>query len=140
MEFGPLTMKFFITRWHLLLVTAVLGLTLTACSRFLPARTGIANSFQMVIDTRRAPVPTLTGCFVPEVFPALSKVPVVFVQKIPADAVFTSATVDVVAKNGDISVLETYIENNQVWLKFAVPSVDSFSQYNVVVTVKYKYR
>jgi hypothetical protein len=140
MEIAPLTMKFFTTRGHLLLLTAVLGLFLGACSRFLPARVGLASSAQMVIDTRRGPYETLTGCFIPAVFPAVTKIPVVWVQKIPADAVFTSVSVAVVAKNGEISLLEPYIENNQVFIKFAVPSIDSFSQYNIVVSAKYKYR
>ena len=83
---------------------------------------------------------TLTGCFIPAIFPALTKLPIIMVQKIPANATFTKATVEILNKEGEMAVLEPYIENNQVYLKFAVPSVDSFTQYNVLVRVEYQYR
>lgn len=121
-------------------LAVVVGLGLTSCSRFLPARKGTAHSAQLVLDTRRVPVETLTGCFIPAIFPALTKLPIIMVQKIPANATFTKATVDVINKEGEMAVLEPYIENNQVYLKFAVPSVDSFTQYNVLVRVEYQYR
>jgi hypothetical protein len=140
MEIARLTMKFFTARSRLLLTLVLLGLFLGACSRFMPARVGMAGSAQMVIDTRRGPYVSLTGCFIPAVSPAITKIPVVWIQKIPPDAVFTSATIDVVAKTGELSLLETVIENNQVYIRFAVPSVDSFTQYNILVSAKYKYR
>jgi len=124
-----------------LIITGILLLALIggACSRLLPARKGTAHSMQLVLDTRRVPTDTLSGCFIPAVFPAITKIPIVFVQKIPPTATFISATVEVVAKNGDMAVLEPVIEDNQVYLKFAVPKVDSFTQFNVLVRVTYKY-
>ncbi|HEX2855277.1 MAG TPA: hypothetical protein VHO24_18725 [Opitutaceae bacterium] len=133
-------MKLSKTRWLAVVGTVILALAMGACSRLLPARKGTAHSHQLVIDTRRLPAVALTGCFIPAVFPAETKLPIVFVQKIPANATFTEAKVEVLAKTGEIAVLEPYIENNQVYLKFAVPSVDSFTQYNVLVRVKYDYR
>lgn len=117
-----------------------LGFSLGACSRLLPARKGTAHSLQLVLDTRRAPVIQLSGCFIPAVFPAITKIPIVFAQKIPPNATFTGATVEVHLKTGEMALLEPVIEDNQVYLKFAVPSVDSFTQYNVLVRVKYEYR
>lgn len=121
---------------------ACLGVVLvaTGCSRLLPARKGTAHSYQLALDTRRFPVIQLAGTFIPGVFPAVTKIPVVFVQKIPAESVFTSATVEVLSKSGEMQVLETVIEDNQVYLKFAVPSVESISQYNVLVRVNYEYK
>lgn len=112
----------------------------SSCSRMLPARKGTAHSAQLVLDTRRAPVVQLTGCFIPAVFPALTKLPVIMVQKVPPSAIFKTATVEVLAKTGEMAALEAYIENNQVYLKFAVPSVDSFTQCNVLVRTTYEYR
>ncbi len=86
METAPLTMKFFTARRPLLLIAVMLGLCLGACSRFLPARVGTASSAQLVIDTRRGPYISLTGCYIPEVSPAVSKIPIVWVQKIPPGA------------------------------------------------------
>ena len=140
MENAPLTMKFFTGRRHYFVMAAMLALLLGACSRFLPARTGTASSAQLVIDTRRGPYVSLTGCFIPAVTPAVTKIPIVWTQKIPPGAVFTSATIDVVAKTGEMALLETSIENNQVYIRFSVPSVDSFTQCNIVVSAKYKYR
>jgi hypothetical protein len=139
MQIATLAMKFFNARTGIFIILALLGISLGACSRLLPARKGSANSPQLVLDTRRGPYVSLTGCFIPAVSPAYTRIPIIFVQKIPASAVFTGVIVDVVAKNGEISLLEPVIENNQVYLKFAVPSVDSFTQYNVVVTAKYEY-
>lgn len=140
MDSGLLTMKLFKARWLVVAGAVLLALSLGACSRLLPARKGTAHSFQLVLDTRRLPAETLTGCFIPAVFPAVTKLPIVYAQKVPANATFTSATVEVLAKTGEMAVLEPYIENNQVYLKFAVPSVDSFTQCNVLVRVKYEYR
>jgi hypothetical protein len=124
------------------LLFACLGAVLaaTGCSRLLPARKGTAHSYQLALDTRRFPVIQLAGTFIPGVFPAVTKIPIVFVQKIPAEANFTSAAVEVLSKSGDMQVLEAVIEDNQVYLKFAVPSVDSISQYNVLVRVNYEYK
>jgi hypothetical protein len=131
-------MKFFALRPVLAVVALSLGLAAGGCSKFLPARKGTAHSLQLVLDTRRAPAIQLNGVFVPNVFPAISKIPIVYAQKVPANAVFTSASVEVLAKEGEMKVLETVIEDNQVYLKFAVPSVESFSQYNVLVRVNYE--
>lgn len=131
-------MKMFKTRWLMVAMIACLGLL--GCSRLLPPRRGEAHSYQLVLDTRRFPVETLSGCFVPEIYPAISKLPIVYAQTIPPNAVFTSASIEVLAKSGDMKVLETVIEGNQVYLKFAVPSAESSSQYNVLVRVKYEYR
>lgn len=128
------------TYWLLIIGIVLSGLALGGCSRLLPPRKGEAHSFQLVLDTRRFPVETLSGCFVPQIFPAISKIPIVYAQKIPPNAVFTSASVEVLAKSGDMKVLEPVIEDNQVYLKFAVPSAESSSQYNVLVRVKYEYR
>lgn len=133
-------MKIFKTRWLMTLGAALIVVCLGSCSRLMPARKGTAHSAQLVLDTRRAPAITLTGCFIPAVFPAVTKLPIVFVQKIPPTAVFTNATVEVLLKTGDMAVLEPVIENNQVYLNFAVSSVESFTQYNVLVKVKYEYR
>ena len=133
-------MKPFVVRSWLTLGILAVAVSLAGCSRLLPPRKGEAHSAQLVLDTRRLPAEPLSGCFIPAVFPAITKLPVICIQKIPANATFTGATIEVLAKNGDMQVLETVIENNQVYLKFAVPSVDSFSQYNVLVRVKYTYR
>jgi hypothetical protein len=116
---------------------AVLG---TGCSRLLPSAKGTSHSFQLVLDTRRLPAEGLSGCFIPAVFPAVTKLPIIMATSVPSNAIYKSATVETLAKNGDMQVLETVIENNQVYLKFAVPSVDSFTQYNVMVRVEYEYR
>ena len=140
MHSGLLTMKLFKARWLLVAGVVMLGLTLGACSRLLPARKGTAHSFQLVLATRRVPAETLSGCFIPAVFPAITKLPIVYAQKIPANATFTNATVEVLSKEGELKVLETVIENNQVYLKFAAPNVETFISCNVLVRVKYEYR
>ena len=121
---------------------AIASATLFAgCSRFLPPRHGTATSFTIIIDTRRNPVVQLTGCFIPETFPAYTRLPVDFLQKIPADAKFISATQEVVLKNGDpLALLETVIENNKVYLECAVPKETAFTQEQVQVTAQYEYR
>jgi hypothetical protein len=120
----------------------LLGVSVTACSRLLPPRHGEARSVELVLDTRRAPAEALSGCFIPAVFPAITKIPVEFIDKIPANAVFSSVRSEVILKNdnGAMKVLEPVIENNRVYLKFAVPSVDSFTQFHVVVWAKFDYR
>jgi hypothetical protein len=120
----------------------LVGLTLvgSGCSRLLPPRKGQTVSFQMALDTRRAPVVQLAGTFIPGVDPAVTKIPVVWAQKVPEGATFTSSSVEVLNKNGEMKVLESVIENNIVYLKFAVPAVDSFTQYNVLVHANYEYR
>jgi hypothetical protein len=134
-------MKFFRSRWiPVLLGMALLGLSAGGCSRLLPPRKGTAGSFEMVLDTRRAPSPALSGCYIPAVFPAVTKIPVVFTSKIPPGAVFTSVSHEVVLKEGEISVLESVIEDNQVYLKFSVPTVEGFSSYHVMVRANYEYR
>lgn len=111
------------------------------CSRLLPPRKGVASSYEVVIDSRRDPSPALSGCFIPATFPAITKLPIVFVQKIPPGAKFLSVTQQVVLTNGDAPcVLEPVIENNQVYLKFAVPKMTSFTQWHVILFVKYEYR
>jgi hypothetical protein len=117
-------------------------LLLGGCSWLLPARKGVARSFNLSIDSRRAPAPALTGCFIPATFPAITKLPIVFLTKLPPGAKITSAKADVILKNeqGDpLAVLEPVIEHNQVYLKFAVPKKDAFTQWMVVVSVKYEY-
>ena len=127
-------------RWlPVLLGLGILGLSLGACSRLLPPRKGEATSFELVLDTRREPSPALSGCFIPGVFPAVTKLPVLFTSKIPPNAVFTSVSHEVVLKEGEMKVLESVIEDNQVFLKFSVPARDSFSSYHVMVHAKYEY-
>jgi hypothetical protein len=49
---------------------------------------------------------------------------------------------DVILKNeqGDpMAVVQPVIEDNRVYLKFAVPKKDAFTQWTVVVTAKYEY-
>lgn len=141
MDSGALTMKFFTVRWLLLGAVAMLGFTFSSCSRLLPARSGEARSYELILDTRRVPSEALSGCYIPEVFPGVSKVLVDFIGPIPPKAVFKSVRHEVVLKNeGPMAVLEPVIENNKVYLKFAVPAVDSFTQYHVVVWAKYEYR
>jgi len=114
----------------------------TGCSRLLPARKGVARSFDLVLDSRRAPVAPLAGCFIPATFPAITKLPIVFLSRIPTGAKFTSVKADVILKNehGDpLALVEPVIEDNRVYLKFAVPKRDAFTQWIVVVTVKYEY-
>ena len=125
---------------NLTFVVVLLGAgAFSGCSRLLPARKGTA-ALEMVIDTRRVPAVALSGCFIPAVFPAVTKIPVVSVQPIPPGAKFTGASHEVLLINGELAVLETVIENNQVYLKFAVPTVESFTQVHVLVRVKYEYR
>ena len=110
------------------------------CSRLLPARRGVANSYEIVIDSRRDPAVQLSGCFIPATYPAITKLPIVFVQKIPPGATFLSVTKQVVLTNGDAPcVLEPVIENNQVYLKFAVPKMTSFTQWHVILFAQYQY-
>jgi hypothetical protein len=118
----------------------LLGLMGAACSRLLPPRHGESRSFELVLDTRRAPSVALSGCFIPAVFPAVTKLPIEFITKIPPTAVFTGVRHEVILQNGEMKVLEPIIENNHVYLKFAVPSVDSFTQFHVVVYATYEYR
>lgn len=140
MDFTILTMKKICLPVVALMLIGLSLVSVTGCSRLLPARKGTASSVQMALDTRRVAVEQLAGTFIPGVFPAVTRIPVVFSAKIPAGAVFKTAKVDVASKNGEMKVLETTIEDNQVYLKFAVPAVDSFTQYNVVVTATYEYR
>jgi hypothetical protein len=115
-------------------------LLLAGCSRLLPPRHGATTSAEFVLDTRRYPLEQLSGCFIPAVFPAVTKIPIIFLGKVPEGAVWKSAKVVVGAQNGEMSLLEPVIEDNQVYLKFAVPAVDSFTQYNVRVEAQYEYR
>ena len=132
--------KFFTAPWLFLAGLVLLCGSTAACSRLLPPRKGDAHSYQLVLDTRRFPVIQLTGCFIPQIFPAISKIPIVYAQKIPANATFTSATVEVLNKSGELAVLETSIEDNQVYLKFATKTAEDSIQYNVLVRVKYEYK
>ena len=62
-------------------------------------------------------------------------------QPLPPGAKITGVSHEVVLKNGDeLALLESVIENNQAYLKFAVPKMDSFTQVNVLVRLKYEYR
>ncbi|MBC7365478.1 MAG: hypothetical protein H7343_01490 [Undibacterium sp.] len=124
-----------------LLVVLLGGVAFSGCSKLFPMRKGTAHSEVMVLDSRRDPAPALTGCFIPATFPAITKIPVITVQPIPAGAKITSVTHEVVLKNGDeLAVLESVIEKNQVYLKFAVPTKDAFTQVHVLVRLKYEYR
>jgi len=127
-------------RLALVLAVSFVFMAQSSCSRMLPARKGTAHSPQLALDTRRAPVVQLSGCFIPAVFPAVTKLPVIMVQKVPPTAVFKTATVEVLSKTGEMALLETVIENNQVYLRFAVPALESFTQYNVLVRTTYEYR
>lgn len=140
MDFTNLTMKKILLPFCATVLAAVSFFSATGCSRLLPARKGTASSVMMALDTRRVGVVQLTGTFIPGVFPAITRIPVVYSSKIPSGAVFKTSKVDVMSKNGEMKVLETSIEDNQVYLKFAVPDVESFTQYNVVVTATYEYR
>jgi hypothetical protein len=126
-----------------LLLAALAGVSfLSGCSWLLPARKGTARSYDLAIDSRRAAAPALNGCFIPETFPAISKLPIVFLTKLPPGAKITSAKADVILKNeqGDpLVALKPVVEHNQVFLEFAVPKKDAFTQWTVVVTVKYEY-
>lgn len=133
-------MKFLKIRSLVLLATLAVAVLAVGCSRLLPPGKGSTHSLQLVLDTRREPSPALSGCFIPAVFPAVTKIPIVWATPVPPNAVFSNARVETVLQNGDMAVLETVIENNQVYLKFAVPAVDSFTQYNVLVRVDYEYK
>lgn len=124
----------------LCLLAACVGLVSAGCGRLLPARKGTAHSLQLVIDTRRAPSATLSGTFIPGVYPAITKIPIVWAQKVPLGATYTGTTVEVLAKEGEMKVLESVIEDNQVYLKCSVPTAEGFSSYNVLVRVNYEYR
>lgn len=137
-------MNFPIRGWFTPFTVAItlLGLVaLSGCSKLLPSRKGTAHSAEMIIDTRRVASESLSNRFIPGVFPAVTKIPVITVQPIPAGAKFLSATHEVVLKNGDeLALLETVIENNQVYLKFSAAKPESFTQCHVLVRVKYEYR
>ena len=132
-----LKMNDLISRLGVLAGLVLVGFLGTSCARLLPHRTGEVRSTDMVLDTRREPALPLSGCFIPAVFPAVTRLPVEFLDPVPAGAMFQSAKVEVILKNGEMKVLEAAIENNKVYLKFAVPAADSFSQYNVFVVAKY---
>jgi len=127
-------------RFTIFLITAGL---LAGCSRLMSVRHGVVRSFDTPLDSRRAPAIQLAGCFIPETFPAISKLPIVFSEKIPRGAKFTSASVEILTKNdsGDpLALLKPVIEDNQVYLKFAVSKKDAFTQVTVAVTANYDYR
>src|SRR5687767_3142683 len=86
MDSGLPTMKLLKLHWLVATGIVILGLSLGGCSRLLPARKGTAHSFQLVLDTRRLPAEALTGCFIPAIFPAVTKLPIVYAQKVPANA------------------------------------------------------
>ena len=133
-------MKVFLNRSILALLFLGSLVSLVGCSRLLPPGKASTHSFQLVLDTRRLPSEALSGCFIPAVFPAVTKIPIVWALPVPNNAVFKTASVETVVTNGEMAVLETVIENNQVYLKFAVPSETSFTQYNVLVRATYEYR
>jgi hypothetical protein len=113
------------------------------CSYLLPVRRGSTRSFEIVIDSRRVASPALAGCFIPATFPAITKLPIAMIDKLPPGAKFTGVKAEVILKNetGDqLAMLEPSIENNHVYLKFAVPKIDANTQTHVVVTAKYDYR
>jgi hypothetical protein len=125
-----------------LLAAAVFALG-AGCSYLLPVRKGSTRSFEIVIDSRRVASPALAGCFIPATFPAITKLPIAMIDKIPPGAKFTAVKSEVILKNetGDqLVALEPVIENNHVYLKFAVPKIDANTQTHVVVTAKYEYR
>ena len=126
----------------IIIFAALLNLiSFSGCSKLLPARKGTAHSAELIIDTRRVASESQAGRFIPGVFPGFTKMPIVMVQPIPAGAKFNEATVEVVLKAGDeLALLETAIENNQVYLKFAAAKPESFTQCHVLVRVKYEYR
>jgi len=133
--------KFPIGLISLFALAVAMTLTSAGCSRILPPRKAAAHSANIVIDTRRGPYETLTGCFIPAVFPAVTKLPVFLVQPIPAGAKFTEVTVEVQAKNGDeLALLQPVIEENKIYLKFAAAKAESFTQVIALVKVKYEYR
>lgn len=135
-------MTLFRTRGSLLVLGLLaMVLTMSGCSRLFPMRKGEAQSAELVLDTRRAPAEALSGCFVPAVFPAITKLPVVF-SNVPPGATFISVKHEVILKNddGQMSLLEPMIENNQVYLKFAVPTVTTYASYHVIVRAVYQYR
>ena len=140
MDLFSAAMKTFSAIPRLLLVGVVLlGFATAGCSRLLPPRKGETTSYQIAIDTRRLPVPTLTGCFIPQIFPAISKLPIISAQKVPAGTVYKTATIEVLSKAGELAVLETVIEDNQVYLKFAAKNAEDSVQCNVLVRLKYEY-
>jgi hypothetical protein len=129
-------------RLALLLLAAAGAILLGAgCNRLLPARHGTTDSFELVIDTRQDPAENLSGAIIPEVFPAVTKWPVLFAKKKPASAAFTDVTCETIAQSGDpLSVLEPVIEGDQVFLKIAVPKADSVARVRIVVHARYRYR
>jgi hypothetical protein len=124
------------------LLAALAAVALGAgCSRLLPVRHGSATSAEIIIDTRQDPSEALSGRVIPEVVPAYTKWPVVLGGKIPSGAVITSLTCETTQQSGDpLAVLQVVTDNDQVYLKCAVPKVDSVSEVHVVVHAKYDYR
>lgn len=135
-------MTFSCTRIAFLIGLALAGFAGSSCARLLPPRNVEVRSVELVLDTRRLPAEPLSGCFIPAIFPAITRLPVEFIDPVPAGAFFTNVRHEVILKNdgGEMKVLEPVIENNRVYLKFAVASADSFSQFHVVVTANYTYR
>src|SRR5882672_6316231 len=113
-------MKLYQSNWLALTCILLLAVSLSSCSRLLPSRHGELRSVELVLDTRRVPSEALSGCFIPAIFPGVSKILVDFTSSIPPKAVFTAVRHEVVLKNdgGTMAILEPVIENNKVYLKF----------------------
>jgi hypothetical protein len=124
----------------LLAAAAVFALD-AGCSRLLPVRHGAASSSELVIDTRQDPTAALSGRIIPGVFPAVTRWPVLFVEKIPFGAVMTEATFETVSQTGEApAVLQAAVEDNQVFLKCAMARATSAAEVHLRVHAKYEYR
>jgi hypothetical protein len=111
------------------------------CSRLVPLRHKSVQSTEIVVDTRQDPSEALSGFVIPEVLPAVTIWPVVFAEKIPADAIFTDATCETVSQTGEpLSAVQTMLRDNHVYVKFAVSKADSVAQAHLVVHANYQYR
>lgn len=124
------------------LLAAMAAVALGAgCSRLLPMRHGSASSAEIIIDTRQDPSEALSGRVIPEVLPAYTRWPVVLTKDIPDNAVITSVTCETTAQSGDpLALLQPVFEFGHIYLKFAVPKVDSVTEAHVIVHAKYDYR
>jgi hypothetical protein len=112
---------------------------LAGCSRLLPPSR--VHSSEFILDTRRDPSEELSGRFIPGVFPAITKVPVFFVESIPNRAAFIGATCETTQQSGEpLAVLKAVIEKNQVYLEFASAKMNTVSQLHVIVHATYRSR
>jgi len=111
------------------------------CSRLLGLRVHHVKSAELIVDTRQDPSESLSGRIIPEVYPALTKWPVLFPDAPQGRVEWIGATCETVSQSGDVpTVLSAVVEHNQVYLEVAEPAVASASEIHVVVHADYRRR